>query len=78
MEHVSLSFLFRDGGRWCEYMATYGTLLTGCPAGNYALPVFLMLIKCCKITEVSAIVGGSLVQAQPALSSQDGDVCANT
>ncbi len=34
--------------------------------------------KCCKLTGANAIVGGSLLQAQPALSSQDGDLRANT
>lgn len=34
--------------------------------------------KCCKITGFNTIVGGSLLQAQPTLSPQDGDLCANT
>lgn len=33
---------------------------------------------CCKVPGVNASVGGSLLQAQPALSPQDGDLRANT
>ena len=34
-----VSFLLKDGGRQGEHMATHGTLLIGCPTGEYTLSI---------------------------------------